>query len=41
MNYGGYMDKWIYVKNDLDIKEFSNYFYDACIKELWYESNVR
>lgn len=34
------MDKWIYVKNDLDIKEFSNYFYDACIKELWYESGM-
>lgn len=34
------MNKWIYVKNDLDVKEFSNYFYDACLKELWYESGM-
>lgn len=34
------MENWKYVKNDLDIKEFSNYFYDACLKELWYESGM-
>lgn len=34
------MNKWTYIKNNSDIKEFSNYFYDTCLKELWYESGM-